>query len=257
MDGMRAAAWFIAGILCGGLPADLAAAPGEIHFVGTGGASLRAEPGLDAAAPVRLAAGQRLIEFRRMGSWLRVGLLGGAPAQGWVAESEVVTPERAPQNQSQNQSRPSAPEGANVSGGTGPDSPPFRLEIFGRPGLRFKARCRLVDVRGAETVKRFNGQIAQEWRLQAEAVSCRVQKWDAFGRLSLRLWDGDVLVAEISTAAVFNSLAVRSDGPWGHSRSSRGRVKAIGIPPGTAGRSLEPLKGPILRPLGGLSGQSK
>ena len=99
--------------------------------------------------------------------------------------------------------------------------PGFLLRLTGSPALLFRARCRLIGGRGDRTVE-LEGTIPRSYRLEVDAVSCRVLKMDAFGRLRARLYQGDALIAAKLTSAPFNHVRVRSDGPWGAARSSRG-----------------------------------
>ncbi len=74
-------------------------------------------------------------------------------------------------------------------------------------------------------------------------MSCTVQKWDAIGRLTVTLSSDRDVVAHATTAAFFNWVRVRSDGPWGEARGLRGDQRILrfrlerrrddaGMPPG-------------------------
>ena len=60
------------------------ATPGDILFIKADEVSLHAVP--DAGAPVilRLKAGHKLIEFKRRGAWIKVGVFGAVGKVGWV-----------------------------------------------------------------------------------------------------------------------------------------------------------------------------
>ena len=94
----------------------------------------------------------------------------------------------------------------------------------------------------------------RELLFRGRALSCRIKKRDAFGRLTGRLYQNDVLVADARTTAPFNAIRLRSDGPWGF---ADGRRDTIGIvrsrpragsvfPPGTV---VPPMSGDIVPPI--------
>ncbi len=127
---------------------------------------------------------------------------------------------------------------AALLGQVGASAAEFRIEISGTPAVAFKAECQVVRASGAIDTKRFAGLIPRRYGVDAEAVACEVQKRDSFGRLSVRLLADGRLVAATETAAAYDYVRVRSAGPWGKARASRGN---IGIPfsePGKGGGSL-------------------
>ena len=210
------------------LAAEAQAGPGsQWKLLGDRGA-LRSAPQEDAAAVAQVGPGDRLLEFERRVDWLRVGLFGAVGVEGWIREKELLPLTLAPEP------LPVAPA---------PEDPEpellasaFVLDIAGSPALAFKAKCRVDgDGQGRKALK-FSGFVPRRLRFEAAAVSCRVRKWDAIGRLTLRLYQDGQIVASRSTAAAFNAVTVRSDGPWGKAKGSRGSVPLVRrqptVPPG-------------------------
>lgn len=204
------------------------AGPGsQWKLLGDRGA-LRSAPQEDAAAVAEVGPGDRLLEFERRVDWLRVGLFGAVGVEGWIREKELLpltlAPEPVPVAPP-----PEDPEPGNLASA-------FVLDIAGSPALAFKAKCRMQgDSQGRQRLA-FSGFVPRRLRFEADAVSCRVRKWDAIGRLTLRLYQDGQIVASRSTAAAFNAVTVRSDGPWGRAKGSRGSVPLVRrlpvVPPG-------------------------
>ncbi len=97
------------------------------------------------------------------------------------------------------------------------------------------------------SVLKFGGFVPRRLRLEAEAVSCRVRKRDFSGRLTLRLYQDGQVVALRSTAAAFNGVTVRSDGPWGAARGTRGSTRLFRLRPVRLPRRPVPaFNGPIV-----------
>jgi len=75
--------------------AAAAAEPGDPLHVTGARVNARAAPGLEAAVTARLARGQALVEIRRAGEWVRVGIVGGC-ALAWVRADRVAARWRVP-----------------------------------------------------------------------------------------------------------------------------------------------------------------
>lgn len=208
------------------------ATPGQVLLVRDETAPLRQRPDPDARVVRSLALNDKLIEFRRQPGWVRVGVFGTLGVEGWLRDSAV---EKAVFG--------SAREPSTTP--TTPPDRPLRLEIDGTPALEFEGRCTLIEADGHGRRVVLRGSVPRRFALKAEAVSCKVEKTDAFGRLIVALSLGSELLARAQTRAAFNYVQVRSDGPWGEARGLRGRVgllvpkpaptaprpRSLGLPP--------------------------
>lgn len=103
------------------------------------------------------------------------------------------------------------------------------LSHYGRSNQR-GLECLLVTREGREVWRSFADAIPTEFKLEAMAASCRVNKTDSFGRLAVRLLEDDRVLAWAITTAPFNSVNVRSRGPWGVADASRGYGALIPAP---------------------------
>ncbi len=189
------------------------ASPGQDLRPVEGGAELRTEPRSDAELLQTLTPENRLVEFERRDGWVRIGVFGSRPLYGWVAADEVVAvPRRVALPVPQPKPLPLPPPPVHI----------FRLEVTGTPAVIYRGDCTLVGAAGDARSIEFSGYIPETRAFEGGALSCVVQKWDAFGRMNARLYDDEVLVAQQTTAAAFNFLRLRSDGPWGAAASVRG-----------------------------------
>ncbi len=236
------------------------ATPGDILFVEAEEASLRAAP--EAAAPVilRLEAGRRLIEFERRGAWIRVGVFGTVGQVGWVHRDLAAG--RAPESAGLD-----PPAVARGPGAARPDPAPlpappttaelpavFRLVLTGSTALRYAGRCNLIGADGRSRRRTFAGLLRAEIEFLATAIRCRIHKQDSRGRLRARLHRAGVRIAAAETAAPFNHVSVRSAGPWGVAKGTRGAVliRRPRVVPGPRDPILPPLTGAIIPPLTGV-----
>ena len=195
------------------------ATPGAVLVTRAEGAPLRADAGPTATLLRRLERGQRLLEFRRRGVWVEVAVFGLVGVRGWLRSDDLVAEQASP-------ATPAAPpplagpaEEAAVAS--------FVLDIAGTPALAFRASCRVVAAAGTQHTTEVAGLVPQRFAMEAEAVSCRVQKRDVSGRLRVSLSGGTTLLAAAETRAAFNWVRVRSDGPWGVAGGLRGSVGLV------------------------------
>ena len=194
------------------------ASPGQILAVQGGDAVLRTAPRSDAEAVVTLTPDHRLIEFERRDGWVRVGVFRLVGAFGWVPADRLMPVVRAP---------PPEPEPEPVPVPSVPSGSRFRVEISGSPAVSYRGECTLVGDTGARRKVALAGTIPDRQRFVGGALSCVVQKWDARGRLRVGLYQGGRLIAYKDTAAAFNYVRIRSAGPWGGARSTRGDFPRI------------------------------
>ena len=88
----------------------------------------------------------------------------------------------------------------------------YLIDISGTPAIKFRADCRFVADDGSIRRVKFRGMVPARYKASTTALSCLVQKWDAMGRLRVRLLDGNRVVARRETAAPFNWLRVSTPG---------------------------------------------
>jgi hypothetical protein len=190
------------------------ASPGDQWIVGDDGATLFEEPGEGAASVGNLSGGQRVLEFNRQDGWVRIGVLGGARREGWLPLEELNTGEEFGDFP-----EPPAPK---------PQPEILQLQISGTPGLELRLTCDLVDKSGERKFER-KVRVRTRRRLDFEvsALSCRLKKLDAFGRLEAAIIQNGRRIVDVRTAAAYNYIEVRSSGPWGKARAVRGNVAIV------------------------------
>ncbi|MEE8622499.1 MAG: hypothetical protein V3T27_01300, partial [Alphaproteobacteria bacterium] len=118
----------------------------------------------------------------------------------------------------------------------------FLIEVSGLPAMKFRRQCEVVNDGGEAERGKFSGTIPASYVIKAAAVSCKIGKRDAFGRLRVKLlYDGGI-IAKAETRAAFNRVRVRSAGPWGGAKGI-GRATALefSLPPGSRPRLVPPL----------------
>ena len=119
----------------------------------------------------------------------------------------------------------------------------FRLEVGGTPALDVRGECRVVTDAGETERADFRAWSPKVYLVDGVAVSCTVQKMDPFGRLEVKLLSDHAPIAEADTAASFNWVRVRSDGPWGRALGLRGHQPLILFGPGPEGARPPPVVG--------------
>ena len=132
----------------------------------------------------------------------------------------------------------------------------FILDLAGSPALLVKIKCAVVMANSEIKSLKFQAYVPAQYLLRYSAASCYVQKWDRWGRLRVTLLEDATAIAWAETAAAYNYVTVRSDGPWGEAAGFRG---GIAFPPSmhpvqplapTQNRGLvPPLNPPLVPPL--------
>jgi hypothetical protein len=183
------------------------------------------QPNRSSAVVRRLRMSDRLLEFRRVGGWVRLAT-HGVVGWGWVPADEIIK-----ENEDIEQLGQLNPGSESSTSGKPADTDsvrfPLRLDVDGSPAMEFRGECRLVAHDDREVWWKFTDTVPTEYMLEAAAAACRIDKKDAFGRLSVRLVRGDHDIAWATTAAPFNWVHVRSRGPWGSRGASRGHTALI------------------------------
>ena len=205
------------------LPSDTLATPGDTLF--TQGDSVEVFQAPDDGAPIvtHLDRGQKLKEFRRQGTWVKVVIYGQAGQDGWVRSSDVGLEEPGASGTETtgsevNQSEISPePEEKELQPDTGP---PFILVMEGF-AAGFRATCNVVNHLGSTVRRKLSAAPPKAYSFDAAAVSCWVRNADRAGRLTVRLRKAGRLIASDSTIVSHGYVLVRSRGPWGKAYSEK------------------------------------
>jgi hypothetical protein len=229
--------------------AGAGAAPGDLHTTAKDRVNLRQAPNTEAPIVTRLELGRRLLELSRRGDWVKVGVFRAVGKVGWVHRSLLAPVVRA--------TEPAVVEPQPPPPEPPPDLIVFVLELSGSPAMAYRGKCRLGRRDGGERKVSLRGLIPKRYEFRGEFLSCRVQKYDARGRLKARLYASGKRVATATTSAAYNWVVVRGDGPWGRASGWRGnqRLAIIRDPEALdSARSrgpVPPLSSPIVPPLSG------
>ncbi len=205
---MRIAA--IAALCCLGFGAVAWAMPGDKLFAREDGVAVRHDPRPDAAVAMRLEPGRMLVELKRRGAWVKVGVYrigasgeatGFIGAEGWVPGA-LVGPAPPGDGRRTVARRPSVapPEPGAARDGAAAERPSLAVApvaatefmlTFARPILAtFRARCRIVTPAGKIIRRKLRGTMPARFRIPARAVSCTAFSLPS-GRLSVTLRAAD------------------------------------------------------------------
>ena len=184
------------------------AAPGQIVYVQSKGAEVRAEPNRKAEVIAQLRRGQKVIEFERRSGWVRIGMFDNLGRDGWV-HGPLLRPEPPG-------SRPAPPPPAPTAQAKEPALSTFVIDVSGRPGVRIKGRCGVVNESGAIIESgTFRGSVPVQFPFIGTAVSCTVRNRGGTGLMRVELLVGNQVIAAQQTRAAKRWIQVRSAGPWG------------------------------------------
>jgi len=227
------------------------ATPGDILYVLEADQPLHAEPRAGSAVRGVLRRGQKALEFAREAGWTRVGVFGAVGLEGWLPTASLGrTPE---DTDAAARGEPQAEEGEREAGAAEPlTRPRFDLAVEGSPGLAYSGECRILDAGETTDEQALRGLVPARYRFEAEGLRCILRKRDAFGHLIVTLLQDGHPIVRAETAAPYNHVRVRSDGPWGKARASRGAIAVPQFtPPDRPVPLIPPLRGPIVPPLSG------
>jgi hypothetical protein len=196
------------------------AAASDLVYVQQDGTVLATAPGVGGKIVLRVNRGFPLVILGQEGEWLNVrSPQYAAPGETlWVPADRVgPAPEATSQPASVAAPEPAEPE------------PTFWIYVDGTPALKFRAECRLVVTADpASRRHEVTDLVPAALGFDADAVSCTVRKLDNFGDLIVTLTNGQgIVIAALDTSALFGSVRVRSDGPWGVARARRGSSRVI------------------------------
>lgn len=206
-----------------GTPATADATPGQILYVKSAIANVRAAPSRKARILKKLRRGHKVIEFERRRRWVRIGMFDTSGRVGWIhgallgpePSGRRPPPRPAPTRQAQ---APTEQERRAEA----PARHDFTVEVSGLPTLRFEGRCRVVNDEGAIESGTFTGAVPARFTVTGRAASCTVRSRELGGRMRVRLLSGDRIIAQRQTRAAFRWIRVRSAGPWGKAGAFRG-----------------------------------
>ena len=85
---MKAIGLFLVGLA---LATNAIAAPGQLYDVQKDGTKIYEAPNINAPVVTRLNKGDRVIEWRRQGSWVNISRMGAVGKDGWVKFSRLRT----------------------------------------------------------------------------------------------------------------------------------------------------------------------
>jgi hypothetical protein len=164
------------------------AAPGALYtVVAEGPLYASADPSAEVVA--RLKPGDRVIEFSRSGSRIKIGVLGAVDKNGWVEAAQLAAAERvvaAP---------PTPPAREEAKAPLPAASKKFLLEVPGSPQLEYRGSCVVTMPSGATTQRALADFAPHAYEFEGAAISCTVTALDGFGRLVVRLSSGGVVIA--------------------------------------------------------------
>ena len=168
------------------------ATPGQIVYVESKGAEVHAEPNRKAQVIARLRRGHKVIEFERRSGWVRIGMFDNLGRDGWV-HGPLLRPEPPG-------GRPAKEPAKEKQKDPALDT--FVIEVTGRPGVRIKGRCRVVNESGA-TIESgtFRGTVPVQFRINGTAASCTVRNRGGTGLMRVELLVGKRVIAAQQTRA--------------------------------------------------------
>jgi len=226
------------------------AASGSLWLVGEGGVELLSAPADGAPALTALSGGRRLMEFERDGPWLRVAVMGAVGLEGWVLAKDLEE-SLSRRDDDIPAPLPGAPAGDEDQGPERRDvgESHFRLAVEGSPALAFGVKCSLYGAGGAVRTLRYEGFVPKRYGFRGTAIACLVSKQDARGRLDARLSNQTGSLAKALTTAPYNYVRLRSAGPWGRAKGTRGAIPLVKIEKTGRRRTVPHLPTPLIPPL--------
>ena len=168
---------------------------------------------------MRLNRGDRVIEFRRQGSWVKVSLLGAVGKDGWIEVSRL-----GPEPPNGGGTVEEAPEGGRVVGAieTPPKPTPedirtvkFLLQIKNPPARKFAVTCRIITATGKEIRRKYTGTTPETIKMNGQAVRCTVRqdKVGRRGRLRGKLIGGGASTS-FDMAGKYSSYTIYTPWDW-------------------------------------------
>ncbi len=203
------------------IPTEATASPGDTLFTQIDPVLVHEAPADDAPVAARLQRGEKLKEFRRQGSWVKVLVYSRIGRDGWVRSSEVGPRDPtagdggAPTPRAEQP--PVSPEEPGPQAAL-PSGHRYIILVEGLPFTGFEAVCEIVTNSGDRIRRKLSGASPKSYSVDARAISCKVDKDGKPGRLFVALQKDGRTVACHSTTGSFGRIKVRSAGPWGKAR---------------------------------------
>ena len=207
-------------------PGQLAVgASGEILGVQSDTAVVRTAPSEGAEVLLSLSKGDKVLEFRRQGNWVKVAIFGLIGKEGWVRDALLgkTPPGKAPPSLSED--LPASPETPSK-----PLSPSetematFVLYVRFPIARKFRIACKII-IGEEEKIIEIKGRLPKALSFSAEALSCVVNSGGS-ARVSsaprtnwgITLRKGTKLLASFDGYA--KGVLLKSPGPWGKAKGA-------------------------------------
>lgn len=200
------------------------AAPGDTLYIQSDNVNVYEAPSVDAPVLMQLHQGQKLKEFRREGSWVKVIIYGEVGKDGWIQISNA-----RPEVPNGNSTAPAVSEVEEIpTPSPTPDRRsdsdtglPYVLIIkftkfFGKP---VKADCVITRKKGDKDHWTRSIFVPKAYSFYAKAISCWIRNGDKQNRLLVQIRQRGKVISSRSTRQFFGHIQVRSKGPWGKAYS--------------------------------------
>ena len=196
--------------LLAGIPRAAEAEPGQVLCVAGAPAHAREAPSESAPVLLALQPGEHVLELERREGWVRINLYYALGRDGWIAleglqpcpHAERRVPEPTPPARNEADAEP-------------PEPPAIRVEILGTPAIPFRLTCLAYLADGSR--KRYSARTVgpKAYLFAVAALECVAEKERLGGRLTLRLIEDGVVVAQETTRFALGRVWARTQGPWG------------------------------------------
>lgn len=107
----------------------------------------------------------------------------------------------------------------------------YVVEVTGTPGLKFIGNCRMTGAPSGQEYAEFDGLVPDALLVAARTLSCVVQKYDARGRINVRLLLNGVELRGATTASPFGYIQVIWDEASDEGQARRGYVPLPQVTP--------------------------
>jgi len=196
-----------------GIPRPAEAEPGQVLCVAGAPAHAREAPSESAPVLLALPAGEHVLELERREGWVRINLYYALGRDGWIAleglqpcpHAERRVPEPIPPAQDKTDAEP----------------PAIRVEVLGTPAIPFRLTCLAYLADGSRKRYRVRTVGPKAYLFAVSALECIAEKERLGGRLTLRLIEDGVVVAQETTRFALGRVWARTQGPWGRPDSGR------------------------------------
>jgi len=190
-------------------------ASGETLYIQTDTAVVRATPSEGAEVLLSLSKGDKVLEFRRQGDWVKVSVFGLIGKEGWVREEYLSQkpPGTAPSGSTE-QTPEVDPAHQKKDEVVRPKLARFVLDIERPIGREIRAICKIVIGEKEKETER-KGRSPTRLGYSAQAISCVVRRAPGLPKsnFDVSLSKEGKRIASFEGSAA--SVRLRSRGPWG------------------------------------------